>query len=48
MDEFDILITGLWKSCAIALLSSALGLFIALALAIWILLVGTIIPAVLP
>lgn len=48
MDEMDILITGLWKACAIALLSSACGVFVGLALAIWITLVQIAGPMVLP
>lgn len=35
MDDFDIIITGLWKLCAIALLTSAAGIFIVAALGIW-------------
>jgi hypothetical protein len=48
MDDFDILITGLWKACAIALLSSACGVFVGLALAIWITLAHIAAPMVLP
>ncbi|MFG1262326.1 hypothetical protein [Xanthobacter aminoxidans] len=48
MDELDTLITGLWKLCAIALLTAAAGIFIVAALGIWTAVAEIAGPMVLP